>query len=58
MDTNTIKQVIAVIERRLERQNRLAHHYFNEGDDAQWEWHQARAWELEFTINAIKEAAQ
>ena len=57
MDSNTIKQVIAVIEKRLERTNGLAKHFFDKGDDDMWQWYQSRALELEFAINDIKEAA-
>ena len=57
MDNKTIKAVIAKMEKRLERQNRMALHYFNENNDDMWQWHQTRAMELEFAINDIREIA-
>ena len=44
MDSNTlVKEVIAVIEKRLERTNGLAKHFFDKGDDDMWQWYQSRA---------------
>ena len=57
MDSKTINAVIDKLEERMERQNTLAHHYLNQGDDAQWNLHIFRALELEFAINDIKEMA-
>ena len=57
MDNKTIEAVIAKLEKRLERQNKQALHWFNEGNDAMFQWYQSRAMELEFTINDIREMA-
>ena len=57
LDSKTIEAVIAKLEKRLERQNKQAQRWFNEGNDTMWQWYQSRATELEFAINDIREMA-
>ena len=57
MDNKTIEAVIAKLEKRLERNNAQARRWFKEGNDTMWQWYQARATELEFAINDIREMA-